>query len=140
MPQRWIRLGRRGQVALEHEVASSDALRQYLNEIGRVALLTAAEEVALAQRIERGDQTARDHLVQANLRLVVSVAKRYAGWGVSLLDLIQEGNTGADACGGEVQLAARVQVQHVRHLVDPAGGDAGAGARQPHRAAPGAHQ
>ena len=82
------------QVALEHEVASSDALRQYLNEIGRVALLTGAQEVALAQRIERGDQAARDHLIQANLRLVVSVAKRYAGWGVSLLDLIQEGNTG----------------------------------------------
>ena len=82
------------KVALEHEVASSDALRQYLNEIGRVSLLTAAEEVALAQRIERGDQAARDHLVQANLRLVVSVAKRYAGWSVPLLDLIQEGNAG----------------------------------------------
>ena len=82
------------QVALEHEVASSDALRQYLDGIGRVALLTAVEEVALAQRIERGDQAARDHLIQANLRLVVSVAKRYAGWSVSLLDLIQEGNVG----------------------------------------------
>jgi RNA polymerase primary sigma factor len=82
------------KVALEHEVASSDALRQYLNEIGRVSLLTAAEEVALSQRIERGDQAARDHLVQANLRLVVSVAKRYAGWSVPLLDLIQEGNAG----------------------------------------------
>jgi RNA polymerase primary sigma factor len=72
----------------------ADPVREYLREIGRVPLLTAEEEVALAKRIERGDPAARRHLIEANLRLVVSVARRYVGRGMLFLDLIQEGNVG----------------------------------------------
>ena len=71
-----------------------DPVRAYLREIGRVPLLTAAEEIALAKRIERNDLAARRQLIEANLRLVVSVAKRYVGRGMLFLDLIQEGNIG----------------------------------------------
>jgi RNA polymerase primary sigma factor len=73
---------------------SNDPVRMYLREIGRVALLTAAEEVSLAKRIERRDMAAKAALIEANLRLVVSVAKRYVGRGLAFLDLIQEGNLG----------------------------------------------
>jgi RNA polymerase primary sigma factor len=66
----------------------------YLRAIGRVALLSAAEEVALAKRIERGDMSAKQQMVEANLRLVVSIAKGYLGRGLSFLDLIQEGSLG----------------------------------------------
>src|ERR671919_2108627 len=66
----------------------------YLDEIGKTPLLTKAQETYLARRIERGDRRAKAHLTKANLRLVVSIAKKYAGRGVSLLDLIQEGNIG----------------------------------------------
>jgi RNA polymerase primary sigma factor len=72
----------------------ADPVREYLREIGRVPLLTAEEEVSLAKRIERGDAAARRHLIEANLRLVVSVARRYVGRGMLFLDLIQEGNVG----------------------------------------------
>ena len=71
--------------------ATTDSLQLFLNEIGRYELLTAAEEVALAKRIERGDRAAKERMINANLRLVVSIAKRYQGQGLSLLDLIQEG-------------------------------------------------
>ena len=71
-----------------------DPVRAYLREIGKVRLLTAAEEISLAKRIERGDPQARRDLIEANLRLVVSVAKRYVGRGMLFLDLIQEGNIG----------------------------------------------
>ncbi len=71
-----------------------DPVRIYLKEIGRVALLRAEEEVALAKAIEAGDEEARHRLAEANLRLVVSIAKKYLGRGLSLLDLIQEGNLG----------------------------------------------
>jgi len=73
---------------------SLDSLRLYLRSIGRVPLLTAEEEVALAKRIERGDIAAKQHMVEANLRLVVSIAKSYVGRGLTLLDLIQEGSLG----------------------------------------------
>ncbi|HJW76758.1 MAG TPA: sigma-70 family RNA polymerase sigma factor [Thermoleophilia bacterium] len=73
---------------------STDSIRLYLREIGRVPLLTAAEEVSLAKRVERNDMEAKRRLTEANLRLVVSIAKRYAGTPVPLLDLIQEGNLG----------------------------------------------
>ena len=73
---------------------SVDAVREYLREIGKVPLLTADEEVCLAKRIERRDPEARRKLTEANLRLVVSIAKRYVGRGIPLLDLIQEGNLG----------------------------------------------
>jgi RNA polymerase primary sigma factor len=71
-----------------------DSLRLYLRSIGRVPLLRATEEVALAKRIERGDMAAKQHMVEANLRLVVSIAKGYVGRGLTLLDLIQEGSLG----------------------------------------------
>jgi RNA polymerase primary sigma factor len=73
---------------------SLDSLRLYLRSIGRVPLLSAEEEVSLAKRIERGDVAAKQHMVEANLRLVVSIAKGYVGRGLTLLDLIQEGSLG----------------------------------------------
>jgi RNA polymerase primary sigma factor len=75
-------------------VATTDALQLFLNEAGRYPLLTAAEEVELAKRIERGDTEAKDLMINSNLRLVVSIAKRYQGHNLSLLDLIQEGIIG----------------------------------------------
>jgi RNA polymerase primary sigma factor len=73
---------------------SSDPVRMYFREMGKVSLLTAEQEVSLARRIERGDLEAKSRLVEANLRLVVSIAKRHVGRGMPLLDLIQEGNLG----------------------------------------------
>lgn len=75
-------------------VKINDPVRMYLKEIGRVQLLTAEEEVELAERIEQGDEEAKRRLAEANLRLVVSIAKRYVGRGMLFLDLIQEGNMG----------------------------------------------
>jgi RNA polymerase primary sigma factor len=74
--------------------STTDALQLFLNEAGRYPLLTAAQEVELAKRIERGDKEAKDLMVNSNLRLVVSIAKKYQGHGLSLLDLIQEGIIG----------------------------------------------
>lgn len=75
-------------------VRMNDPVRMYLKEIGRVPLLNADQEIALAKRIEKGDESAKQELAEANLRLVVSIAKRYVGRGMSFLDLIQEGNMG----------------------------------------------
>jgi RNA polymerase primary sigma factor len=75
-------------------VSTTDALQLFLNEVGRYKLLTAEEEVELAKRIERGDREAKDLMINSNLRLVVSIAKKYQGHGLSLLDLIQEGIIG----------------------------------------------
>lgn len=74
--------------------AVSDPVRMYLKEIGRVPLLTFDQEIALAKRFEKGDMKAKKKLIESNLRLVVSIAKKYIGRGMSLLDLIQEGNQG----------------------------------------------
>src|SRR5881398_1621217 len=76
-----------------HE-ASTDALQAFLRDIGKVDLLTAAQEVGLAKRIERGDHGAKQQMVEANLRLVVSIAKKYRNQGLPFLDLIQEGTIG----------------------------------------------
>jgi RNA polymerase primary sigma factor len=76
------------------EESHLDALRLFLEDIGKVARLTAAQEVQLAKRIERGDQRAKQQMVEANLRLVVSIAKRYRNQGLPFLDLIQEGTIG----------------------------------------------
>jgi RNA polymerase primary sigma factor len=75
-------------------VATTDALQLFLNEAARYPLLTAEEEVELAKKVERGDQKAKDRMINSNLRLVVSIAKRYQGHGIALLDLIQEGVIG----------------------------------------------
>ena len=80
--------------SLAEGVGLEDHVRMYLKEIGKVPLLTAEEEVELAIRIENGDEAAKDRLNEANLRLVVSIAKRYVGKGMQFLDLIQEGNLG----------------------------------------------
>ena len=84
---------KREQIDLTVE-PSLDSLRLYLRSIGRVPLLTASQEVELAKRIERGDMDAKQHMVEANLRLVVSIAKGYLGRGLTFLDLIQEGSLG----------------------------------------------
>src|SRR5580765_7507336 len=73
---------------------SADSLQLFLKDVGKVSLLTAAQEVELAKRIERGDHRAKQEMVEANLRLVVSIAKRYRGQGLPFLDLIQEGTIG----------------------------------------------
>jgi RNA polymerase primary sigma factor len=80
-------------VYLDDDVAD-DSVRLYLREIGKIPLLSAEEELALAQRVVAGDKKAKDQMAEANMRLVVSIAKRYVGRGLDLLDLIQEGNTG----------------------------------------------
>jgi RNA polymerase primary sigma factor len=85
-PPSWVN----GDVA----TATTDALQLFLNEAGRWPLLTAAEEIELAKRIERGDKEAKDRMINSNLRLVVSIAKRYQGHGLPLIDLIQEGIIG----------------------------------------------
>src|SRR5947207_1666554 len=94
-------------------VVTTDALQLFLNEAGRYKLLTASEEVELAKLIERGDKEAKDLMINANLRLVVSIARKYQGHGIALLDLIQEGGAGP-AAEVHVSLAGRA----VRSAVD----------------------
>ena len=117
---------------LSIKTASNDPVRMYLREIGKVSLLTAEQEVSLAKRIERGDMDAKNQLIQANLRLVVSIARRYANRGLTLLDLIQEGNLGLIRAVEKFDYRRGLQVQYVRHLVDPPG-------REPRARRPGAH-
>ena len=81
-------------VDLAAEYSLDDPVRMYLKEIGQVKLLSAEEEVELAKRVSEGDKNAKNKLTEANLRLVVSIAKKYSGRGLHILDLIQEGNTG----------------------------------------------
>jgi RNA polymerase primary sigma factor len=81
------------RVYVDDDVAD-DSVRLYLREIGKIPLLSAEEELELAQRVVAGDKDAKDKMAEANMRLVVSIAKRYVGRGLDLLDLIQEGNTG----------------------------------------------
>ena len=81
-------------VDLAAEYNLDDPVRMYLKEIGQIELLSAEEEVELAKKISEGDQAAKNKLTEANLRLVVSIAKKYSGRGLHILDLIQEGNTG----------------------------------------------
>lgn len=82
------------RATVELREIANDSIRLYLCEIGKVALLTGKEEIDLARRIKKGDQTAKQRLAESNLRLVVSIAKKYIGRGLSFLDLIQEGNIG----------------------------------------------
>lgn len=98
-----VETGSKAKERLEREIEilsklgvaeSTDPVRQYLREIGKVPLLSAEDEVELAKRYEKGEKSAKDKLTESNLRLVVSIAKKYIGRGLSLLDLIQEGNQG----------------------------------------------
>jgi RNA polymerase primary sigma factor len=99
-PSEWAQADSKdGEAAKKPEIdltvePSLDSLRLYLRSIGKVDLLTADQEVALAKRIERGDMAAKQHMIEANLRLVVSIAKGYLGRGLTFLDLIQEGSLG----------------------------------------------
>jgi len=86
--------GKLKNISISAEGATDDPVRMYLKGIGQVDLLDKQEEVELAKRIEKGDEEAKSQLVEANLRLVVSIAKKYVGKGMSFLDLIQEGNMG----------------------------------------------
>lgn len=81
-------------LAISDAISMDDPIRMYLKEIGKVSLLSTEEEIEIAKRIENGDEEAKKQLAEANLRLVVSIAKRYVGRGMLLLDLIQEGNLG----------------------------------------------
>ena len=82
------------EATISKNIAVDDPVRMYLKEIGKVPLLTAQEEIDLAKRMEAGDEYAKQKLCEANLRLVVSIAKKYVGRGMLFLDLIQEGNLG----------------------------------------------
>jgi len=94
----WIEENSEEEVNLEaanfFDDISDDSVRLYLREIGKIPLLSSEEELALAQRVVAGEKDAKDKMAEANMRLVVSIAKRYVGRGLDLLDLIQEGNTG----------------------------------------------
>ena len=89
-------------------VSIEDPVRMYLKEIGKVPLLSAEREIELAQRMEDGDEEAKKELAEANLRLVVSIAKRYVGRGMLFLDLIQEGNLGLDQGSRKIRLSQRI--------------------------------
>jgi DNA-directed RNA polymerase, sigma subunit (sigma70/sigma32) len=126
---------------LSIKTQSSDPVRMYLTEIGKVPLLTVAQEVALARRIERRDMDAKSKLTEANLRLVVSIAKRYVGRGLPFLDLIQEGNLGLMMRAVEKfdDLSPGIQVLDLCHLVDPPGDHPGHRRPGPHDPHPGPH-
>src|SRR6266436_759055 len=102
------------EVEVVSSVALDDPVRMYLKEIGRVNLLTAKQEVELAKEMEAGSEEARHHLTEANLRLVVSVAKKYLNRGLSFLDLIQEGNLGLMRAVADQARTIRIPV----HMVD----------------------
>ena len=99
------------------DIGLDDPVKMYLKDIGRVPLLSADEEIQLAQHMQDGDEAAKKRLSEANLRLVVSIAKRYVGRGMLFLDLIQEGNLGLMKAV-EVRLSEGLQIFHLRHLVD----------------------
>jgi PQQ-like domain/Sigma-70 factor, region 1.2/Sigma-70 region 2 len=101
----------------ETATTSFESLHLFLEGVGRYKLLTAVEELTLAKRIEAGDRAARQRMIEANLRLIVSIAKRYRGHGVPLLDLIQESTLGLDR-RRRIRLAPRPQVLDLCDVVD----------------------
>ena len=121
------------------EGGTEDAVRLYLQSIGRVPLLTKEDEVRLAKRVEQNDMTAKNALIEANLRLVVSVAKRYQGRGLTLLDLIQEGNMGLIRAVEKFDWRRGFKFSTYADLVDPPVDDARAGRPVAHDPDPGAH-
>ena len=102
-------------------VSIEDPVRMYLKEIGKVPLLSAEEETELAKRMELGDQEAKKRLAEANLRLVVSIAKRYVGRGMLFLDLIQEGNLGLIKAVEKFDYRRDISSPPLRDMVDPSG-------------------
>ena len=112
----------RAPVAPTPVESTTDALQLFLREAGRHRLLTAAQEVSLAKRIERGDAGAKEEMIQANLRLVVSIAKNYRNQGLPVPRPDPGGHARSHPRGREVRLAARLQVLDVRDVVDPPGG------------------
>lgn len=98
MSDEWVGEEGEEEIVIDEKVymddIADDSVRLYLREIGKIPLLTAEEELELAQKVVAGDKRAKDKMAEANMRLVVSIAKRYVGRGLDLLDLIQEGNTG----------------------------------------------
>ena len=109
------------EVAIPDGIEIDDPVRMYLKEIGRVPLLTAEEEISLAHRIEAGDDEARRQLVEANLRLVVSIAKRYVGRGMLFFGLNSGRQPGSNEGSGKIRLSQRIQVQYLCNLVDSTG-------------------
>ena len=102
-------------------VSLDDPVRMYLKEIGKVPLLSPEEEIELAKRMELGDENARKRLAEANLRLVVSIAKRYVGRGMQFLDLIQEGNLGLIKAVEKYDYSKGFKFSTYINLVDPSG-------------------
>jgi hypothetical protein len=123
---------------LRNEASRGDSLQLYLQEIGLVKLLTPAEELELARRIQSGDEAAREHMIKANLRLVVKIARDYEGLGLPLLDLINEGNMGLMTGVERFDPQARRETFHLRSLVDQAEHQARVGESIPHHPAAGA--
>ena len=100
-------------------IGTEDPVRMYLKEIGTVPLLSAEEELRLAKRKAEGDVSAKERLIEANLRLVVSIAKRYTGRGMSFLDLVQEGNLGLIKGVEKFDYTKGYKLSTLRDLVDP---------------------
>ena len=109
------------EATISKNIAVDDPVRMYLKEIGKVPLLTAQEEIDLAKRMEQGDEYAKQKLCEANLRLVVSIAKKYVGRGMLFLDLIQEGNLGLIKAVDKIRLDEGIQVQYLCYMVDQTG-------------------
>ena len=108
-------------VKVDDSYSTDDPVRMFLKEIGKVPLLTAEEEVELAIRMSQGDEEAKRRMTEANLRLVVSIAKRHVGRGMLFLDLIQEGNLGLIKAVEKFDYTKGIQVLDLRNVVDPSG-------------------
>lgn len=105
--------------AIVDGVSLDDPVRLYLKEIGRFQLLSSEEEIRICEKMEQGDSYAKQRLTECNLRLVVSIAKKYVGRGLPLLDLIQEGNIGLMRAVDKFEY----QKEYIRYMVDPPGSD-----------------
>ena len=119
-------------------VSIEDPVRMYLKEIGKVSLLTAEEEIELAKRMEEGDESAKKRLAEANLRLVVSIAKALCRKRHVVFGFDSGGESGSDQGCGEVRLPQRIQIQYLCNMVDSSGnhkGNCGSGTYHPYSCA-----